>query len=128
MEYESYTLRELLAPATTPPESRGAGAWCGYAFLATAIVFEVLGTLCLRFVASNEWWRLPSYMLYAAAFSLFPWVLKDVTLAVAYATWSAAGTAAVALISTVVIGDSLSSVQIGAIAGIVGSIIVLHLG
>ena len=100
----------------------------GYMSLVVAIGLEVGGTLCMRLVTKSEWWRIPAYTLYAAAFSLFPWIMEDVPIAIAYATWSAAGSAAVAAISAIAFDDPpLRYTQCAAVAGIVACIGVLHL-
>lgn len=100
----------------------------GYASLAVAVVLEVGGTVCMRLVGpGRDWWRIPAYVLYAASFSLFPWIVEDVPLTTAYATWSALGTAVVALIGVVWFGDALNAFQTAMIATIVVCTAGVHL-
>jgi small multidrug resistance pump len=49
-------------------------------------------------------------------------------VAVAYAIWSAAGTAAVAAIGAVFLGQSLSAWQIAGLALVIGGVVLLQLG
>ena len=100
----------------------------GYLSLMAAIGFEVGGTLCMRLVPHSEWWRIPAYVCYGTAFSLFPVIVNEVPLAIAYATWSAVGSAAVAALSALCFDEGLSGLQGVAIGGIVCSIFLLHLG
>ena len=116
----------LLDEASTPRGLVRGLVSTGYGSLAAAIVLEVGGTLCMRMVDRTEWWRLPAYVLYGAAFSLFPWIVRDVPLAVAYAMWSGVGSALVALACAVVFRDALAWTQWVAIGGIVGCIWLMH--
>ena len=65
-------------------------------------------------------------MCYGTAFSLFPWIVQEVPLAVAYATWSGVGSAAVAVVAVMCFGEVLRWPQIVAIGGIVASVGMLH--
>jgi small multidrug resistance pump len=55
-------------------------------------------------------------------------VVKTVPVAVAYAIWSAAGTAAVAAIGAVFLGQSLSGWQVAGLALVVAGVVLLQLG
>lgn len=79
----------------------------GMVLLGCAIAAEIVATTCMRMTLESEWWRVPAYVLYALAFSLFPWILETVALTAAYATWSAAGSVGVALVGQWVFGDEL---------------------
>ena len=58
----------LLSESTTTPT---ATTRRGHLALGAAVLLEVGGTLCMRLVATTEWWRIPAYVLYGAAFSSF---------------------------------------------------------
>eukprot|EP00966_Prymnesium_polylepis_P192840 4469601-Prymnesium_polylepis.1 len=46
----------------------------------------------MKLTVLSEWWRVAAYMCYAVSFSLFPTILQQIPLSVAYATWSSVGT------------------------------------
>lgn len=121
-------LRDPLVVTPTVPIPSSSFPHPGYVSLAFAIGFEVGGTLCMGSVQKSEWWRVPAYIFYGVAFSLFPWIVQEVPLAIAYATWSAVGSAAVAVISALFFNEGLTTLQGVAIGGIVSSIFLLHLG
>lgn len=88
-----------------------------------AISLEVMGTLCMRNTIQNELWLFPAYALYGAAFSLFPFVLRDIPLPFAYALWSGMGTGCVSVLSIFLFGDKINWVNwlglLSVIAGVV---------
>lgn len=109
----------LDAVAPRPP-------WRGAACLAAAIALEVLGTMCMRLTRASEWWRVPAYVAYGASFSLFPWITRELPLALAYATWSAVGSAAIAVLGVLCFDETLCPRQWVALGGIVLSVAALH--
>lgn len=102
-----------------------------YALLGMAIVSEVIGTLALR--GSEGFSRpLPTALVlstYAFAFALLSIVLKrGMTLAIAYAVWSAAGVVLVAVIGFLFLDERLSLVQVLGMALVVAGVVTLELG
>lgn len=102
-----------------------------YLLLAFAIVSEVIGTVSLK-LSEGFTKPVPSVFVvlgYAAAFAALASVLKaGVPVGVAYAIWSGAGVALVALIGAAFLGENVTSVQVGGLALIIGGVIALELG
>jgi small multidrug resistance pump len=98
-------------------------------FLTVAIVSEVIATSALK--ASEGFSRLwPSAIVavgYAAAFYFLSLTLRTIPIGVAYAIWSGAGVALIALISWAIFGQSLDLPGIIGISLIVAGVIVLNL-
>jgi small multidrug resistance pump len=102
-----------------------------YFWLAGAIVAEVTGTIALRF--SEGFSRLvPSIVVvlgYGVAFiALSQALTRGMPVGVAYGIWAAAGVTLVALVGAVFLGESLTWVQIGGIALVIGGVLALELG
>jgi small multidrug resistance pump len=101
-----------------------------YLLLACAIAIEVAATSLLPRTAGFSV-LVPSLAVlagYALSFLLLAQVVKTVPVAVAYAVWSAAGTAAVAAIGAVFLGQSLSGWQLAGLALVVAGVVLLQLG
>jgi small multidrug resistance pump len=80
----------------------------GWLFLAGAIALEICGTTCMKLSAGFTR-TLPSVLLfafYAGSFTLFTYALRSIEVGVAYAVWSGVGTAAIAAIGIVFLGES----------------------
>ena len=102
-----------------------------YLLLALAIVAEVAGTVSLRL--SEGFSKLgPSIVVvagYGVAFTALSFVLKlGLPVAVAYAIWSAAGVALVAVIGVLFLHEGLNPVMIAGLALIIGGVVLLELG
>ena len=98
-------------------------------FLGVAIVSEVLATSSLK--ASAGFTRLwPSVLVvagYAVAFYFLSLALRTLSVAVAYAIWSGAGVALIALVSWWWLGQRLDAAAIVGIGLIVAGVVVLNL-
>lgn len=101
-----------------------------YVTLAGAILAEVLGTTAMKY--SNGFSRLvPSLITavsYLVAFVLLAQTLKSMAVGTAYAIWAGVGTAAVAAIGIVFIGESVTVLKILGIALVICGVVVLNLG
>ena len=97
-------------------------------FLSVAIVSEVVATSALK--ASEGFSRLwPSLIVvvgYAAAFYFLSLTLKTIPVGVAYAIWSGAGVALIALIAWLLFGQSLDIPAIIGLLLIVAGVVVLN--
>jgi small multidrug resistance pump len=98
--------------------------------LALAITAEVLATTALKL--SNGFthlgWTAVVAIGYLTSFALLAQALKlQMEMGTAYAVWSGAGTAAIALIGAAFMGESLTPLKIGGILLIIGGVIVLNL-
>lgn len=98
-------------------------------YLSVAIVSEVIATSALK--AAEGFTRLvPSLVVvtgYALAFYFLSLTLKTVPLGVAYAIWSGAGVALIALIGWAWYGQALDAIALVGIALIVAGVVVLNL-
>ncbi|MFC8372213.1 MULTISPECIES: multidrug efflux SMR transporter [unclassified Streptomyces] len=102
----------------------------GYALLVGAIAAEVVGTTAMKY--SEGFTRLwPSVITvagYLVAFALLAQTLKTLSVGTAYAIWSGVGTAAIAVIGTMFMGEGLTAAKAGGIALIIAGVVVLNLG
>jgi small multidrug resistance pump len=101
-----------------------------YLLLACAIASEVTATSLLPRTAGFTV-LLPSLAVlagYALSFVLLAQVVRTVPVAVAYAIWSAAGTAAVAAIGVTFLGQSLTGWQVSGLVLVVAGVVLLQLG
>ncbi|WP_433444496.1 DMT family transporter [Nonomuraea sp. CA-141351] len=98
--------------------------------LSLAIASEVLATSALKL--SNGFthiaWTIVVAAGYITSFVLLSQALKlQLEMGTAYAVWSGAGTAAIALIGAAFMGETLTPLKIGGILLIIGGVIVLNL-
>jgi small multidrug resistance pump len=96
--------------------------------LTAAITSEVIATLALK--ASEGFSRPGPIALvvigYAASFALLALVLKHLSVGTTYAIWSAAGTAAIALIGIALYGEGASMLKLASLGLIVLGVIGLN--
>ncbi|MFF4417694.1 DMT family transporter [Streptosporangium sp. NPDC001559] len=98
--------------------------------LAGAIIAEITATTALKFSDgfTHKGWALLVVTGYATAFVLLGQALKrQLEIGTAYAVWSGAGTAAIAVIGTLFLGESLTPVKAGGIALIIGGVVLINL-
>ncbi|WP_068923667.1 DMT family transporter [Planobispora rosea] len=98
--------------------------------LAGAIIAEILATTALKLSDgfSHKGWSLLVVAGYGTAFYLLAQALKlQMEVGTAYAVWSGAGTAAIAAIGVLFLGESLNLAKIAGIALIIGGVLVLNL-
>lgn len=120
-----YSPSNLDRPLLPIPEEKVV-PFMGIVLLVAAIVSEVVGTTCMKLTVLSEWWRVAAYMCYAVSFSLFPTILQQIPLSVAYATWSSVGTVSITLVSLTFFEETLNLRQICATCGIVISVVLLQ--
>ncbi|MGK4904750.1 DMT family transporter [Streptomyces albus] len=100
-----------------------------YVALAGAILAEVLGTTAMKY--SDGFSKLvPSLVTaagYVVAFVLLAHTLKTMSVGTAYAIWSGAGTAAIALIGMVFIGEAVTAAKILGLLLVICGVVVLNL-
>lgn len=101
-----------------------------YVTLAGAILAEVLGTTAMKY--SHGFSKLvPSLITavsYAVAFILLAQTLKTMAVGTAYAIWAGVGTAAIAAIGIVFIGESMTPAKLAGIVLVIAGVVVLNLG
>ena len=97
--------------------------------LTLAISVEVAATIALR--SSDGFTRpLPSAIVvvgYATSFYLLSLILKELSVGTTYAIWAGAGTAAIAVIGILALGEPATALKLGSIALIVIGVIGLNL-
>ena len=97
--------------------------------LSLGIVFEVLGTICMKYAAGFT--RLiPSvlvFIFYGLSLGALVLVLKKMEVSLAYAVWASAGTALIALIGILWFHESVSVAKVASICLIILGIIGLNL-
>jgi small multidrug resistance pump len=102
----------------------------GYLLLSGAIAAEVTATTSMKF--SNGFSRLwPSLITvagYVIAFLLLSQTLKTLSIGTAYAIWSGIGTAAVATIGAVFLGEGITLAKAAGLVLIIAGVAVLNLG
>jgi len=100
-------------------------------FLVGAILTEVAATTALKL--SEGFTRLvPSIVVvigYITAFGMLSQALtRGMGIGVAYGVWAAAGVTLVAIIGAVVLGESMTWVQVAGIALVIAGVLALELG
>ena len=100
-----------------------------WAYLAAAIATEVAGTVALKF--TDGFARpVPSAIVvlgYGVSFVFLALTLRGLSLGLTYAIWAGIGTAAIATIGMVALGEPVSAMRVGSIALIVVGVIGLNL-
>ncbi|MEU1125324.1 multidrug efflux SMR transporter [Streptomyces sp. NPDC005899] len=102
----------------------------GYGLLALAIAAEVTGTTAMKYSEgfTRLWPSLVTVVGYVLAFALLARTLKTLSVGTAYAIWAGVGTAAVAAIGVLWMGESAGWAKLTGIALIVVGVVVLNLG
>lgn len=94
-----------------------------------AIVAEVLGTMSLRATVDQPVWTVGVVVGYVIAFSLLGLALGEgIPIGVAYGIWAAAGVALVALLGSMIFGETLSITAILGIIMIIAGVYVVQTG
>ncbi|MCG5239344.1 DMT family transporter [Azospirillum doebereinerae] len=97
-------------------------------YLGGAIMLEVIATSAMKM---SDGLTRPGPVVvvvlgYLAAFALLAQALKTMEVGIAYAIWSAAGTAAIAAIGVLIFGETVSLMKLLGLALIVAGVISLH--
>ena len=100
-----------------------------WAILAIGILFEVLGTICMKY-AEGFTKLAPSvlvFVFYGISLAALVFVLEKMQVSIAYAIWASAGTALIAVIGMVFFKEPVSLVKIFSISLIIFGILGLEL-
>ena len=100
-----------------------------FALLVAAIAIEVASTAALPRTDGfrDPFWALIVVAGYAASIWLLSLVVQRLPVSVTYAVWSGLGTAAIAVVGALFLGESFNAVKVTAIALIVVGVVVLNL-
>ncbi|MFI6871949.1 multidrug efflux SMR transporter [Streptomyces sp. NPDC050400] len=102
----------------------------GYVLLAGAIAAEVAATTAMKYSEgfSRLWPSLVTVTGYVIAFALLAQTLKTVQIGTAYAIWAGVGTAVIAAIGMVFLGEGLTAAKVAGIVLVIGGVVLLNLG
>ena len=98
-------------------------------YLVLAILFEVLGTTCMK-LSEGFTRTLPGvlmFVFYGVCFSLLTLALKKIDVSLAYAVWSGMGTALIATIGILWFKEPLTAWKLISLALIIAGVIGLNL-
>ncbi|MFG2141950.1 DMT family transporter [Streptomyces sp. NPDC048650] len=100
-----------------------------YVTLATAILSEILATTAMKYSNgfSRLWPSVGTVVGYVIAFALLAQTLKTMSVGTAYAIWSGAGTAVVAAIGMVFLGESASALKLLGVVLVIAGVVALNL-
>ncbi|MEW2577108.1 DMT family transporter [Streptomyces syringium] len=101
-----------------------------YVTLAGAILAEILATTAMKFSDGfgKLWPSLGTVAGYLIAFALLSQTLKAMDMGTAYAIWAGAGTAVVAAIGMLFLGEAVTAARIGGVLLVIAGVVVLNLG
>ncbi|GAA0502549.1 multidrug efflux SMR transporter [Streptomyces antimycoticus] len=98
--------------------------------LSGAILAEILATTSMKYSDgfSKLWPSLATGAGYLIAFALLAQTLKTVSVGTAYAIWAGAGTALIAVIGMLFLGEAATAAKVIGVLLVVAGVIVLNLG
>ncbi|MET0423676.1 MAG: multidrug efflux SMR transporter [Actinoplanes sp.] len=101
-----------------------------YLFLLGAIAAEVVGTSLLKATDgfTRLWPTVACLAGYLVSFIALSQAVKGVPVGVAYAMWSALGTAAIVAIGAVFLGEPITLVKVIGVSLIIAGVVTLNLG
>ncbi|MEI6251351.1 MAG: multidrug efflux SMR transporter [Mycobacteriaceae bacterium] len=100
-----------------------------WALLAGAILTEVVATLSLRAFQDQRLWIILVIAGYTTSFFLLTRVLRaGVPVGVAYGIWGASGTAATAVIASIIFGDPFTLPVVAGIGLIIAGVLLVEFG
>ncbi|GAA0440850.1 MULTISPECIES: DMT family transporter [Streptomyces] len=101
-----------------------------YVTLGAAILVEVLATTAMKYSEgfTKLWPSLGTAAGYLVAFVLLAQTLKTMSVGTTYAIWSGAGTAVIAAIGMLFLGEAANAARLIGIALIIGGVVLLNLG
>ena len=102
----------------------------GYLTLVGAITAEILATTSMKYSEgfSKLWPSLATAAGYLVAFALLAQTLKTVSMGTAYAIWAGAGTAVIAAIGMLFLGEAATTAKVLGVLLVIAGVIVLNLG
>ena len=94
-----------------------------------AIIAEVLGTMCLRAAVDQPIYVIGVVLGYIIAFTLLGLALgRGIPIGIAYGIWAAAGVALVAVLGTILFGETLSFTAMIGIVTIMAGVFIVQTG
>ncbi|MFD9486568.1 DMT family transporter [Streptomyces sp. NPDC059991] len=101
-----------------------------YVLLSCAIASEIAATSAMKYSEgfTRLWPSLVTGCGYLLAFYLLSLTLKSMSVGTAYAIWSGAGTAVIAAIGMLFLGEAMTAAKLAGVALIIGGVVLLNLG
>ncbi|HEY0837511.1 MAG TPA: multidrug efflux SMR transporter [Azospirillum sp.] len=101
----------------------------GWVYLSIAIAFEIVGTTAMKMSdgMTRLWPGAVVVLCYIVAFAMLAQALRTIEVGIAYAVWSAVGTAVIAIIGIALFGESVSPLKLAGLALIVAGVVSLRL-
>lgn len=98
-------------------------------YLIAAIAFEIAATLSLKQSAglTKVGWTVSLVVGYLASFVMLSRALKTLEVGTAYAIWAAAGTALVAAVGMIFLGEAVSLGKVAGLALMIAGVVTLNL-
>ena len=97
--------------------------------LVLGIIFEVLGTICMKY-AEGFTKLIPSilvFVFYGISLASLVFVLEKMQVSIAYAVWASAGTALISIIGIIFFHEQISVIKIVSLSLIIIGILGLEL-
>ncbi|MFC7532818.1 DMT family transporter [Actinoplanes sp. GCM10030250] len=100
-----------------------------YVYLFTAIAAELVATSLMKATDgfTRLWPTLACLVGYALSFVLLAQAVKGIQVGVAYAIWSAVGTAAIVVIGALFLDEPFTTVKIAGVSLIIAGVVMLNL-
>lgn len=97
--------------------------------LSVGILFEVLGTICMKYADgfTKLWPSVLVFLFYGISLAVLVFVLEKMEVSIAYAIWASAGTALIAIIGMLFYHEQVSLIKVLSIAFIILGILGLEL-
>ncbi|MFF1479843.1 DMT family transporter [Streptomyces sp. NPDC058301] len=101
-----------------------------YVLLSCAIASEIAATSAMKYSGgfTRLWPSLVTVGGYLLAFYLLSLTLKSMSVGTAYAIWSGAGTAVIAVIGMLFMGETMTAAKLAGIALVIAGVALLNLG
>ncbi|MEI7555638.1 multidrug efflux SMR transporter [Candidatus Chlorohelix sp.] len=101
----------------------------GLVLLGSAIVLEVVGTTFLKLSEgfSKPLFGILMFVFYGGSFTVMSFALKEIDVSVAYAIWSAMGTALIATIGILWFNEPLNALKLISLTLIIAGVVGLNL-
>ncbi|MTD39728.1 multidrug/spermidine efflux SMR transporter subunit MdtJ [Erwinia sp. CPCC 100877] len=97
-------------------------------FLALAIIFEITGTLSIKWVGGTSGGTIFMLLMIALSYILLSLAVKRIALGVAYAMWEGIGILFITLFSVLLFGESLPLLKLAGLATLVAGIALIKSG
>jgi small multidrug resistance pump len=100
-----------------------------WGLLMSAIGVEVAATAALPRTEGfrDPWWTALVLTGYAVSIWILTFVIREIPVSIAYAVWAGLGTAGIAVVGIVLLGETVDAVKAGAILLIIAGVVALNL-